>query len=65
MVKTFIYASQAQVDDVLQFSFPRESIEVGKITIAGCDGWIGIHAHNASWRAYYKPTDRVPVILAG
>lgn len=60
----FVSAADIAEGDTLCFLDARFNVVVERISVARCDGWIGLHANNDTWSAWYPPTEIKRVIPA-
>ena len=60
-MKTFVPANEVREGDVLCFGNPQSEVTIERLSVAECDGAIGLHGNNETWSAWYKPTDRVRI----
>lgn len=61
----FTAASEVRVGDTLCYGNPRSQVTIERLSVARCDGAIGMHAKGDTWACWYQPTDRVRVVRAG
>jgi hypothetical protein len=62
--KVFIRADQLQEGDVL--CYPGNTVvHIERLTVAQCDGAIGIHGNNDTYSTWYPPHNRVRIQSRG
>lgn len=61
-MKRFVLARDVKVDDIICFDSPSSKVLVDRISVALCDGSIGIHGNDDTFSIFLKPTDRIQVL---
>ena len=61
-MKRFVMASQVKEGDIICFDSPSSKVLIESISVAQCDGSIGLHGNNDTYSIYLKPTDRIQVL---
>lgn len=59
-IKQYIRADKVQEGDTLCYG-DRTEVVVERISVAVCDGAIGLHANNDTWSTWYQPHQHVRV----
>lgn len=57
-------ASNVKVGDAICFDNPNSQILIDRISVAECDGAIGLHGNDETYSIFLKPTDRIQVVPA-
>ncbi len=59
----WIDAKDVRVGDTLWFGNPRHTVVVERVTQARSNGDIGLHGNNDTWSGFYKPSNRVRIVV--
>jgi hypothetical protein len=64
MTPIFVHAADIIEGDIVCFGNPKSEVTIERLSVAQCDGAIGMHGNDDTWHAWYPPTDRIRVKLA-
>lgn len=59
MSKRFVQVTEVQEGDVLCYA--DGEIQIERVSVARCDGWIGLHGNNDTWSTWFAPSRRVRI----
>jgi hypothetical protein len=58
--KTYVRADQVQEGDTLCYG-DRTEVVIERVSVARCDGAIGLHGNNETWSTWYQPHHHVRI----
>lgn len=59
---THTFAADVKAGDTIIFDTPRWDVPIERISVAQCDGWVGLHGNKEQFSLYLKPTDTIRVL---